>query len=84
MGVGLFLRSAPLSQSPLGQWIAQHRPELDKELAGLPLVKALAVLNRETGLQVPGTALIENSLPLFLNAFKKQSEHESIHDTDDK
>lgn len=72
MGIGLFMRSAPLSQSPLGVWITENRPELDKELAGLPLVQALAVLNRETGLQVPGTANIADSLPLFLEALKKK------------
>ena len=83
MGIGLFQRSPPLSQSPLGQWIAEHRPELDAELRPLPLVKALAVLNRETGLQVSGSEEIAKTLPLFLDAFKKQAEQKTLHDTDD-
>ena len=72
MGIGLFMRSAPLSQSPLGLWITENRPELDKELACLSRVQALAVLNRETGLQVPGDANIADSLTLFLEALKKK------------
>lgn len=72
MGIGLFMRSAPLSQSPLGLWIAENRPELAAELGPLPLGKALEVLNRETGLQVAGTATIESTLPLFLEALKKK------------
>lgn len=72
MGIGLFMRRPPISQSPLGLWIAEHRPELAAELGPLPLVKALEVLNRETGLQVAGTAPIESTLPLFLEALKKK------------
>lgn len=72
MGIGLFMKSEPLSQSTLGRWIAEHRPELDKELSGLTHSQALAVLNRETGLQVAGTASIESTMPLFLEALKKK------------
>jgi len=74
MGLGLFLTREPLSQSELGKWISEHRPNLAAELGPLPLKKCLAILNRETGLNISGTEEIRTTLPLFLDALKAKKD----------
>ena len=68
MGIGLIFPKQPLAQSELGQWIAEHRPELAAELGPLHRSQCLAILNRETGLNISGNEEISKTLPIFLAA----------------
>ena len=50
----------------LRNWIAENRPQLAAELGPLPLLTALDVLNRETGLNVQPGEHIETTAARFL------------------
>lgn len=55
----------PLSSSELGQWIAKHMPELDRELGPLTKDQCRIRLNEITGLDVKPTDTIKQTLPLY-------------------
>lgn len=74
MGLGLFLKREPLSQSELGKWISEHRPDLAAELGPRSHQDCLAILNRETGLNISGAEKIRKTLPLFLDALKAKKD----------
>lgn len=59
-----------MSYHLLKNWIKKNRPELDTELSNLPVERALAVLNRETGLNVQPHEQIHETCCLFLEALK--------------
>jgi hypothetical protein len=61
-----------IRQTALGKWIAEHMPELDREMAPLVRMEILDRLNAITGLSIPASAPIRESTDQFLAALKEQ------------
>ena len=69
--------SQPLSSSELGQWIAKHMPELDRELGPLTLDQCRIRLNEITGLDIKPADPIKQTLPLYLARLKEMHKSKS-------
>ena len=54
-----------IGASNFSQYLSDHHPHVLREIVHLPTLKALAVLNRETGLDIQKTDLFEGSLEEF-------------------
>lgn len=67
-----------MSYHLLQDWIAKNRPDLDAELSRMPMVKALDVLNRETGLNVQPHEQIAESSRQFLDVLKAKQEAQNV------
>ena len=61
----------PITKSPLGLWIAETLPGLEAELNPLPLNKARVLLNEITGLSIPETSSIRETVGIFLERLKE-------------
>lgn len=62
----------------LQNWIAKNRPDLDAQLSGMRMEKALDVLNRETGLNIQPHEQIAESSRQFLDALKAKQEAQNV------
>lgn len=69
MSVGT--RRPSLSKSPLGKWIEENMPELDRELGPLSHDQCRIKLNEVTGLGIGPTDSIRATIPLYLARLKE-------------
>jgi hypothetical protein len=56
----------------LKAWVAEHMPELDRELGPLPLDRVRERLNEITGCSVSGADPVERTCAVFLEALKRR------------